>query len=205
MIWILAASGLLGWIILALITSNAVWAAFGGSVRTATAADDETDDSKLTRRLRNPQLFMKYLTWKAAKVGAMPPSLADFQWKGQPEGENTFTVAVEKTVDSPPNFRYTQVGSALEVKLGRKINGLLTSDVILQNHEVLLGSLEGAYRHCVHTLAPSYEYADYEFGDGLPVTFERLILPLSDATGQITHLMGIVLLDDQCWQKQGSV
>jgi hypothetical protein len=70
MIWILAASGLLGWIILALITSNAVWAAFGGSVRTATAADDETDDSKLTRRLRNPQLFMKYLTWKAAKVAA---------------------------------------------------------------------------------------------------------------------------------------
>jgi hypothetical protein len=70
---------------------------------------------------------------------------------------------------------------------------------------MLLGSLEGAYRHSVRTLAPSYEYAKYEFGDGSPVTFERLILPLSDAKGQIAHLMGIVLLDDQCWQKQGSV
>jgi hypothetical protein len=57
----------------------------------------------------------------------------------------------------------------------------------------VLGSLAGAYRRCERTSAPSYEYAKYDFGDGDPVLFERLVLPASDDGERVSHLVGIAL------------
>ena len=170
--------------------------ASGFGTKTVPATDDDSDDSKLTDRLRHPALFMRYLSWKVSRNGDKPPRLIDLRWQGPASQDNTFIIAVDRAVEGVPTFRYIQVGSALEARLGRSINGLPTSEVILQNTEVCLGSLEGAYRHCARTLAPTYEYVNYDFGDGLPVTFERLILPLADAKGRIEYLMGMVVFDE---------
>ena len=165
--------------------------------RNVSSGDVKADDGRLLRRLGNPRLLTTYLLWKAAQNDDRPPLLSKFCWKNQPESPNAFTVAVEDTHEGAYSFRYLHVGSAIEAKLGHKIVGLGTSDLNLEQGNELLGSLEGAYRHCARTLAPSYEYANYDFGDDAPVIFERLILPFLDAKGHIRHLMGIVLFDDQ--------
>jgi hypothetical protein len=107
-----------------------------------------------------------------------------------------FTVAVEDLHLQPPRLRYIRVGSALEQRLGRRLAGLQTSEAGAQPSNDYVGSLEGAYRRCARTLTPSYEYANYDFGDGAPITFERLILPLVGMNGRITHLIGVVLFSE---------
>ena len=176
--------------------------AFVRPSRNALPVVETTDDGRLMRRLRNPRLLTTYLLWKAAQTGNKPPRLTKFCWKDQAECPNAFTVAVENTNAGTYSFRYLQVGSAIEARLGHKIGGLEISEVNLQHNNEMLGSLEGAYRHCARTLAPSYEYASYEFGDDASMTFERLILPFLDAKGHVGHLMGIVLFDDPGTQVQ---
>jgi CheY-like chemotaxis protein len=150
----------------------------------------------LVRRLRSPELLAAYLFWRAARNGDRPPRLPDLGWGGLPQAANAFTAAVEPA-GNRVNFRFLQVGAALEARLGRKLGGTLTSDLgwPSQDDEVL-GSLEGAYRRCARTRAPSYEYASYDFGDGAPIMFERLILPVSNDGERVTHLVGIALFSE---------
>jgi len=203
--------------ILILLSSTVSWLLivgllmFGGTEidRRQQAADaplgnKKVDDGRLLRRLRNPRLLTTYLLWKGAQNGSKPPQLRKFRWKNQPESPNAFTVAVEDTKEGTYNFHYLQVGSAIEARLGHKIVGRATSDLSPKENNEVLGSLVGAYRRCARTLAPSYEYANYDFGDDAPLTFERLILPFLDAKGRIRHLVGIVLFDDQGTRYDGS-
>jgi PAS domain S-box-containing protein len=154
------------------------------------------DGDALIRRLRSPELLAAYLFWRAARNGDRPPRLPDLNWGGLPQAANAFTAAVEPEGNAV-NFRFLRVGSALEERLGRKLGGTLTSELggPAQDDEVL-GSLEGAYRRCARTGSASYEYASYDFGDGAPVMFERLILPVSDDGERLTHLVGIALFSE---------
>jgi PAS domain S-box-containing protein len=159
-------------------------------------AGPKGDGDALIRRLRSPELLAAYLFWRAARNGDRPPRLPDLNWGGLPQAANAFTAAVEPAGNSV-NFRFLRVGSALEGRLGRKLGGTLTSELGGPAHDdEVLGSLEGAYRRCARTWSPSYEYASYDFGDGDPVMFERLILPVSDDGEHVTHLVGIALFNE---------
>jgi hypothetical protein len=127
--------------------------------------------------------------------GNRPPRLPDLNWGGLPQADHAFTVVVER-VGEDVRFRYLQVGAALQARLGHSLQGVLTSDVMPpEQDEAMLGLLEGAYRRCVRTIAPSYEYMSFDFGDDAPVLFERLILPVSDDGEQVTHLVGLALFN----------
>jgi hypothetical protein len=103
-----------------------------------------------------------------------------------------FTVAVEPGEGSP-TFRFLKVGWALIARLG--IQGTdVAAEIRPDPNDEILGSLTGAYRRCVRTSSPRYEYARYDLGEGEPVLFERLILPLSDDGERVTHLVGLALL-----------
>jgi hypothetical protein len=178
---------------------------FSGGVKPATApmrqtgpeGSDTTDDHRLVSRLRNHRLLMAYLFWKAARRGNRPPRLADIRWQGGLDDPHMFIAAVENPDLQPPRFRYIRVGSALEQRLGHGLAGLRATEAGAHPGNDYVGSLEGAYRRCARTLTPSYEYANYNFGDGAPMTFERLILPLAGMNGRITHLIGVVLFSEQ--------
>jgi hypothetical protein len=103
-------------------------------------------------------------------------------------------VAVEPVGESI-RFRFERVGRALSTRLGQELNGTIAPgpEELPQADDEVLGSLDTAYRRCVRTFRPSYEFANYDFGDGAPVTFERLLLPVSNDGETITHLVGIVL------------
>ena len=152
-----------------------------------------TGDGGLLRRLKHPALVSAYLFWRAARNGDRPPRLPDLDWGGLPDAEHAFTVVVEPGGESI-GFRYLRVGRALLARLGRPLeNSSVTAELQPNPDDEVLGSLAGAYRRCARTLSPSYEYAKYDFGDGAPVLFERLVLPVSDDGVQVTHLVGVAL------------
>ena len=188
----------LSWLlVLALLFSDGATPAAAPIRQTGTQGSDNADDDRLVCRLRNHRLLMAYLFWKAARRGDRPPRLADIRWQGGMHNPHMFTVAVENPELQPPRFRYIRVGSALEQRLGQRLAGQQTSKADAHPSNDYVGSLEGAYRRCARTLTPSYEYANYNFGDGVPITFERLILPLAGMNGRITHLIGVVLFSEQ--------
>jgi PAS domain S-box-containing protein len=162
--------------------------------RFAAAASGTPEGDRLVRRLRSPELLAAYLFWRAARNGNRPPRLPDLDWGGLPSADNAITVAVEPVGESI-RFRFERVGRALSTRLGQELNGTIAPgpEELPQADDEVLGSLDTAYRRCVRTFRPSYEFANYDFGDGAPVTFERLLLPVSNDGETITHLVGIVL------------
>lgn len=157
---------------------------------------DAPEDGRLLRRIRSPALCAAYLVWRTARDGGRPPRLPDLEWGDLPEADNAFTVAVEADGNQPA-FRFLRVGRALTGRLGRPLDGTLAFEQpAFEQDNAVLGSLESAYRRCARTLSPSYEYARYDFGDGQPMVFERLILPASDDGHEVTHLVGIALFAD---------
>lgn len=155
--------------------------------------DGETSDGGLLRRLKNPALAAAYLFWRASRNGNQPPRMTDLDWGGLPEADHAFTASVDRSGNSL-GFQYLRIGRALTARLGRPLAGTTVppADQPPVDDEVL-GSLESAYRRCARTLAPSYEYAKYDFGDGSPIVFERLILPVSDDGESVSHLVGMAL------------
>ena len=93
----------------------------------------------------------------------------------------------------PPLFHYVRFGKNLDDELSRRYGSELVS--AKAEADEVIGTLEDTYIQCARTRAPVYERADYDFGDGRPYHFERLILPLSQNGLTITHLLGIVLFD----------
>nr|WP_294509911.1 PAS domain-containing protein [uncultured Rhodopila sp.] len=162
--------------------------------RFVAAAAASPDGDRLIRRLRSPELLAAYLFWRAARNGNRPPRLPDLDWGGLPSADNAITVAVEPIGDSV-RFRFERVGRALSARLGQDLDGTIAPgpDDLPQAEDEVLGSLDTAYRRCIRTFKPSYEFANYDFGDGDPTTFERLLLPVSNDGATITHLVGIVL------------
>jgi hypothetical protein len=59
------------------------------------------------------------------------------------------------------------------------------------------GSLDAAYRRCVESRTPLYDYARFTQANGQPALFERLLLPLSaDGSRSVTHLAGVAFITE---------
>ncbi len=147
----------------------------------------------LLSRLRHPAMRAMLIAWYTAKAdgeGFPPAARLDPAQHGV--AANAFVVTVQPS--NPPLFHFTFTGQALTAELARWRDGGLaeTRDA----GEELIGTLDGVYSRCSSTAAPIYQTADYDFGDGAPYHFERLILPASDTGVTITHLVGIVLTGD---------
>ena len=143
-------------------------------------------ETLLAARLRAPKLREAYQAWRRARLPGRLPARAEFNLSALSAAAEAFLVAVSGT-PGQPGFRFVTVGAALTGRLGRALDGTsLAADEVL-------GSLEDGYRRCVRTGLPTYEYARYRVGDEDPMLFERLLLPLSDDGGGLTHLAGIVL------------
>ncbi len=62
-------------------------------------------------------------------------------------------------------------------------------------HEDLTNMLK-VYRRCAQKGEPTHELLHFDFGDGNPLTFERLLVPFSATGGRtVTHVVGIALYD----------
>ena len=153
----------------------------------------DADSDRLLRRLQAPALRQLYLNWHASKEpGALLPRLSGIDPLRFGLGPHAFTVAMVS--DDPAEFRFLSVGSALTRRLGRPLDGAAI-DITAEDAETL-GEIGATYRRCARNLAPVYQAARFNFGDGSPLHLERIVLPVSENARTITHLVGIALFTE---------
>lgn len=155
---------------------------------------------RLRDRLRRPELRGTYLRWLALRGGGAGalPSTSTFRIEDLPEAvrDNAF-LAEALGEDCAGGFHYEHVGRALEDRLGRPLMGTVVEAEDDGLGEAMGGSLSAAYRRCVVTHAPHYDYVRVSPGDGGPgLLLERLIVPLSANGVAVTHVAGISLLTE---------
>jgi CheY-like chemotaxis protein len=146
---------------------------------------------RLLQRLRTPSLRAAYLTWHAARrPGEALPRLANLDLARLELAEHCALVAVDRST-AEPGFRFATVGRALTDRLGHGLDG--TPIGLGGEGMEVPGSLQAAYRRAARTRTPVFETAAFDFGEGPPLRFERVTLPLSEDGETVTHLVGVVL------------
>ena len=149
--------------------------------------------SRLMQRLKTPALRRFYLNWQTCSVpGTALPSLLQIDPARFGLGPHSFIVKVES--HQPPAFRFVTVGGALTRRLGRLLDGVAIDNSLDDND--VLGEMHGTYRRCMRNRSPVFEGARFDFGDGSPLIFERLVLPISEDSESVTHLVGIAVFTD---------
>jgi hypothetical protein len=140
----------------------------------------------LAERIRNPALRTFYLRWREVLIdGDGLPDVDTFD-----PGDlapMSFTAAVE-----PHGFRFVVFGERLAAWLGHSLKGQLVRDDALER----FGSLKAAYRSCVEHQVPAYESAQFDFGGGDTVSFERVVVPLFGGGQTVSHVAGAVMIED---------
>jgi PAS domain S-box-containing protein len=144
----------------------------------------EITPSPVRRQLRSGAVAAFYDQWTRLRGphGELPP-LAGFDW-GRFAATGSLTIA---TVDADDTVRFVEVGRALLEELG------------IPPGEYQAGETEGpveTYRRCAVKAEPCHELLRFDFGDGDPLVFERLLAPFSATGGRIaTHVVGIAFFE----------
>ncbi|MFL5258037.1 MAG: ATP-binding protein [Rhodopila sp.] len=140
-------------------------------------------------RLRTQPLREAYLAWMRMQMGGRLPRPDDVDPAQFGLGPDACWVAVD-AMSPAPAFRFLEVGQALQARLGRPLEGETAGGGQPGDEE--LGALIAAYRRCASQKVPVYQSAHYDFSDGEPVRFDRLVLPFSADTLNVTHLLALV-------------
>jgi PAS domain S-box-containing protein len=113
------------------------------------------------------------------------PQLAAFDWsKFASTGALTFAA-----IGPDGQVRFIEVGRSLSEELGNPL-----SEAVVVGGET--EGMDEAYRRCARKAEPTHEFLRFDFGDGEPLTFERLLAPFCANGGQIaTHVVGIAIFD----------
>ena len=84
------------------------------------------------------------------------------------------------------SVKLIEVGKALSERMGRAV---ADGDLMSEDPR----SVTEAIRRCAHAGKPCYEQFRFDFGDGDPVTFERLLMPFAQGGRRITHVVEIAV------------
>lgn len=140
----------------------------------------------IEHQIRAPALGGLYRYWRDILIdGADLPNLTRFDL-GALE-DKAFLAEVKAD-----GFYFFAFGESLERRLGYS----LKHKFVPNDANELFGSAKAAYRNCVELSAPCYDYARYDLGDGPPLSFERLILPLFSPDKKISHIAGAVIFNE---------
>lgn len=141
-------------------------------------------DTPVRRGLQSPIVTALYDAWMTKRLSSQQmPVLGDFDW-GRFAPTGALTIAIVQTDGS---VRITQVGRALIEELGRPLREQELGDD--ETH-----GIAERYRMCAQKAEPTHELLRFDFGDGDPVVFERLLVPFTTAGGRgVTHVAGVVV------------
>ena len=152
-------------------------------------ARDASLDS-MAARFKSGVLNRVLTQWRGERLGEALPPLNRVPIT-RDEVDFVAEVAVDQTY-VPMTFELVQVGA----ELSRRAETDFTwwrLDVTGDNTET---SQEGAYRRCVRSRKPTYDFARFEFGSGDTSFFERLLLPCSEDGSEVTSLIAVVNFDE---------
>jgi PAS domain S-box-containing protein len=138
------------------------------------------------RNLKNDVICAFYDQWaRLREPNGDLPRLAAFDWS-KFATTGALTIAA---IGPQEQVRFVEIGRSLSEEL----------DHPLSQGAVIGGETEGldeTYRLCARKAEPSHEFLRFDFGDGDPLTFERLLAPFCTNGGQTaTHVVGIAIFD----------
>jgi PAS domain S-box-containing protein len=138
--------------------------------------------SPVRRKIKSETICTLYDLWTRQRGSfAALPKLSDFDW-AHFSASGALTIA---SIDAVNGLRFVQIGRALVERIGRP----------LQNQDgdaESVVSLEKIYQRCALSGEPCHELLRFDFGDGDPMSFERLLVPFSSAGGRVaTHVIGL--------------
>jgi len=144
-------------------------------------------ESPVRRRIRSATLCALYDAWAQHREAAGTlPQLAGFDW-GRFAATGALTIAVVEAWGE--SVRFVQVGRTLINELGHPLQD---RDIAAEDET----GIAEAYRRCGRQGEPTHELLRFDFGDGDPLTFERLLVPFSATGGRsVTHIVGIAVYE----------
>lgn len=146
---------------------------------------------RLKGRLRQPAMVAAYEAWRSACVERQClPSRETLVPLENVLASTSYVVEIAGTFDVP-TFKFVTASPQLEQRLDRPLLGKYVTSV----EDDPLGSLGRAMARAMKGSA-FYDYTRFRTGD-TKVHFERLLMPLSDNGIDVTHLLGVVTIDEQ--------
>ena len=146
----------------------------------------------LRDRIRHPGLRQALDAWWALHVpGQLLPDCEHATALLRSRESMSFIASVEHVCPEPV-FRFEWMGSALEKRFGAPADGATIAGI----GDAALGGLHRPYSRAVSGL-PCLDWARYRLGRHGTAEFERLILPLSLDGERVSHLVGLVAIDQR--------
>jgi PAS domain S-box-containing protein len=153
---------------------------------------------RISDRVRDPQMRRFLLEWRAlAEAARRIPSVFDpGPWREEPPPLG-YVVAIGQ--EETPTLRFARAGFEISARLGRELH----DTEIGPQDEDMFGDIPRALRRRLDG-SPGYDYARFALGDGEISTVERLLLPLSDETGRVGHIFGLVAFNERASHREAS-
>lgn len=152
---------------------------------------EETLSARLMNRLRSPILREVFTAWRVARADELLPRLEMARRFLAPHADWHFVAAVDGG-SKPPSFHFCSMGRGLTGLLGQPLDGEPFDGADAGS----LGSLASAYSRAAGSMLPVYDDARFGSGQEMPPSFERLIMPVSEDGQTLSHLVGVVLVND---------
>ncbi|MDN3564091.1 hypothetical protein QWZ14_06825 [Paeniroseomonas aquatica] len=140
----------------------------------------------LAGRLRSPPLQAAHAAWLAARTAWHLPTPEQIE-AALPEPDD-FSLAAVIRGPGETGFQLVRVGAALVRRAGRPLLGEFVGAVAPAAGEDPIGGAAWAYGRCLATGTPSHEFGHFDVGEGAPLLFERLLLPLGRGA-LTTHIL----------------
>ncbi|KQN31976.1 hypothetical protein ASF00_04250 [Sphingomonas sp. Leaf34] len=152
-------------------------------------ARDASLDS-MAARFKSAVLNRVLTQWRGERSGETLPALNRVPIT-RDERDFVAEVVVDQTY-VPMTFELVQVGAELSRRAETdftwwRIDGTGDDSEMTQ---------EGAYRRCVRSRKPTYDFARFDFGSDDTSFFERLLLPCSEDGAEVTSLIAVVNFDE---------
>jgi PAS domain S-box-containing protein len=157
----------------------------------SSVVDATHQDAARAERMRSPDLVRLQRVWTDRHRDGRPPRLADMTLDEIGRQDNLIIATVDREM-TPPRVRFVSIGKALTERLALRGEGRENEFTEAE----ILGAEEGAYRRCIRSAKPAYEYAYFNLREGRSFFFERLLLPLSDDGETISHVIGMASFED---------
>ncbi len=148
-------------------------------------------DSPRGEQMRSPALQKFQSLWLGLHLEGRLPRLADMAL-GEIEQQDNLIVAEVNHATAAQGVRFISIGKALTERMALRGEG---NEIEFTEAEIL-GAEDGAYRRCIRSAKPAYEYAYFNLREGKSFFFERLLLPLSDDNQTVSHIIGMASFED---------
>lgn len=145
---------------------------------------------RLKGRLKQPAMVAAYEAWRQACLdGHRLPSRKILEPLEKILTTTAYVVEIAGTIDVP-TFRFVKASAQLEQRLDRPLQDRFVTSA----DDDALGSLGRALARATKGVA-HYDFTRFRAGP-TKIHFERLLLPLSDNGVDVTHILGVVTIDE---------